>query len=41
MQIKVQCSKKLFQNFLSQEAVASGNSIGKELQKPGPKLNII
>ena len=38
MQIKVQCSKKYFKIFLSQEAGAFGNNIEKGPQKPRPKL---
>ena len=33
--------QKLFQNFLQQEAGDFGNNIGKELQKPCPKLKNI
>ena len=33
--------QKLFQNFFQQEAGDFGNNIGKELQKPCPKLKNI
>ena len=33
--------QKLVQNFLQQEAGAFGNNIGKEPQKPRPKLKYI
>ena len=36
--IEVQCSKNLFKIFLQQKAKTHGNNIGKEPQKPRPKL---
>ena len=36
--IEVQCRKNYFKNLLEQEAGAFGNNMGKELQKPRPKL---
>ena len=36
--IEVQCTKKWFKIILLQEAWACGNNIGKEPQKPTPKI---
>ena len=36
--IEVQCGKNYLKTFLQQETEALGNNIGKEPQKPRPKL---
>ena len=38
MQIEVQCGKNYFKIFWSEEFGSSENNMGKEPQKPDPKL---